>query len=70
MTECVSELPYDFYAQRPLVVQFSELDLSSDAGILLARQAEEEVQVCQSLADCIRRVARPQQGRAQPASAH
>ena len=53
MTECVSELPYDFYAQRPLVVQFSDLDLSSDAGILLARQAEEQVQVCQRLAECL-----------------
>jgi len=53
MTVCDSELPYDFYAQRSLVVQFSDLELSSDAGILLARQAEEKVQVCRSLADCI-----------------
>jgi hypothetical protein len=37
----------------PLVVQFSDLELSSDAGILLARQAEEQVQVCRSLAECI-----------------
>jgi len=53
MTECRSELQYDFYSQRPLVVQFSQLELSSDAGILLARQAEEQVQVCQGLAECI-----------------
>ncbi len=53
MTKCDSDLQYDFYSQRPLVVQFSDLELSSDAGILLARQAEEQVQVCQGLAECI-----------------
>ena len=40
MTECQSELPFDFYQVRPLSVQFSGLDLSSDAGLLLVRQAE------------------------------
>lgn len=53
MTECDSELQYDFYSQRSLVVRFSDLELSSDAGILLARQAEEQVRVCQSIAACI-----------------
>lgn len=53
MAECDSQLQYNFYSQRPLVVQFSDLELSSDAGILLARQAEEQVQVCQGLAGCI-----------------
>jgi Transposase DDE domain group 1 len=53
MTECHSDLPYDFYEQRSLVVRFSELELSSDAGILLARQAEAQVQVCQGIAQCI-----------------
>ena len=53
MTECETELPYDFYEQRSLVVRFSELELSSDAGILLARQAEAQLQVCQGIAQCI-----------------
>jgi Transposase DDE domain group 1 len=53
MTECHSELPYNFPLQRPLVVRFSDLELSSDAGILLARQAEEQVQVCRGLSECI-----------------
>ena len=53
MTVCDSDLPYDFYSQRPLVVQFSNLELSSDAGMLLARQAEEIVQVCQALAESL-----------------
>lgn len=43
MTECSSELSYNFYSRRSLLVQFSDLELSSDAGILLARQAEETV---------------------------
>jgi hypothetical protein len=34
-------------------VQFSELELSSDAGILLARQAEEKEQVCRALAESV-----------------
>jgi Transposase DDE domain group 1 len=53
MTECKLELRYEFYVRRPLVVRFSGLELSSDAGILLARQAEEQVQVCQGLSECI-----------------
>lgn len=53
MTVCETELPYDFATPRPLVVRFSDLELSSDAGILLARQAEEQVQICQRLANCI-----------------
>jgi Transposase DDE domain group 1 len=53
MTECHLELPYDFTTPRPLVVRFSDLELSSDAGILLARQAEEQVQVCRNLSECI-----------------
>jgi Transposase DDE domain group 1 len=53
MTACHLELPYTFYSRRPLMVRFSDLELSSDAGILLARQAEEQVQVCRGLSQCI-----------------
>ncbi len=53
MTECAAGIQYDFLPQRAVVVQFSDLELSSDAGILLARQAEEQVKVCQGLAECI-----------------
>jgi len=52
--ECSSDLPYDFDSPRSLVVRFSELQLSSDAGILLARQAEAQMQVCQGIADYIK----------------
>jgi hypothetical protein len=61
MTECKLELPYGFYRQRPLVVQFSDLELSSDSGVLLARQAEETVQVCWGLFRVHPRMARPDQ---------
>jgi hypothetical protein len=53
MTVCDSDLPNDFYRHRPLVVRFSDLELSSDAGILLARQAEQHMRVCQAIAECI-----------------
>ncbi len=53
MTVCDLELPFNFYSKRALVVRFSDLELSSDVGILLARQAEKQVQVCQGLAECI-----------------
>lgn len=53
MTGCETELDFDFYQNRPLVVKFSDLELSSDAGILLARQVEERLQICQTIANCI-----------------
>lgn len=53
MTTCDSDLALDFYQQHPLCVQFSDLDLSSDVGILLASQAESRVQICQDIAGCI-----------------
>ncbi len=40
MADIYSPLPYDFYTQKPLEVKFSGWDLSSDAGLLLVRQAE------------------------------
>ena len=53
MTERATPLRFDFYQQRRLSVEFSDLDLSSDAGILLARQGEERLQICQGLSECI-----------------
>ena len=53
MTECEVGLEYDFYKPRALEVKFSGLELSSDSGILLARQADESLQLCSGLASCI-----------------
>jgi Transposase DDE domain group 1/RTX calcium-binding nonapeptide repeat (4 copies) len=53
MTVCHPELQFNFLSDRPVVVKVSDLELSSDAGILLARQAEEQVQVCRTIDSCI-----------------
>ncbi len=37
MTEWETALPLDFYHLRQLQVEFSDLELSSDAGLLLVR---------------------------------
>ncbi len=43
----------DFASKKPLEVKFSGLDLSTDAGLLLVKQAEENLKVCQGIADCL-----------------
>ena len=53
MTGCISEVAYDFDGQRPLVIQVSQLDLSTDVRILLAQQTKEQFQICQELANCV-----------------
>ena len=47
------QLPLDFYHQKTLSVQFSGLDLSSDAGILILRQAEAKIKICQGMTNCL-----------------
>ncbi len=53
MAEFDSKIPLNFSTPKPLEVKFFGLDLSSDAGLLLVRQAEEKLQVCSRLADCL-----------------
>jgi hypothetical protein len=53
MTSSGSKLSLDLYKQKPLEVQFSGLDLSSDAGLLIIRQAEEKIKICEGMADCL-----------------
>jgi len=53
MTVCKTELPFDFPQPRPLDVQFSDLDLSTDAGLLLVRQADERLGLTAAIASCI-----------------
>lgn len=48
-----TKLSLDFYQKKPLEVQYSGLDLSSDAGLLLIRQAEEKIKICEGMADCL-----------------
>jgi len=51
MTEFSSQLSLNFFTKKPLEAKFSRLDLSSDAGVLLVRQAEEQLKICEGLAD-------------------
>ena len=53
MADIYSPLPYEFSTKKTLEVKFSGLDLSSDAGFLLVRQAEHRQQICQGIADCL-----------------
>jgi hypothetical protein len=48
-----SELSLSFSGQKPLEVKFSPFDMSENAGVLLLRQAEEVLQICQGLANCL-----------------
>lgn len=53
MTECDQEVKIDFYEKKRLEVKFSGEQLSSDAGILLVRQAEERVKIIEGIAERI-----------------
>jgi hypothetical protein len=53
MTEFSSQLSLNFFTKKPLEAKFSRLDLSSDAGVILVRQAEEQLKICEGLADCL-----------------
>ncbi len=53
MASIYSPLPYNFFSKKTLEVKFSGLDLSSDAGLLLVRQAEQGQKICQGLAQCL-----------------
>jgi hypothetical protein len=47
------DVSLNFFKNKFLKVNFSQLDLSSDSGLLLVRQAEEKVKICQGFANCL-----------------
>ena len=53
MADISSPLPYNFFSKKTLEVKFSGLDLSSDGGLLLVRQAEQGQRICQGLTQCL-----------------
>jgi len=53
MTECSTQLTLSFYKKGSLVVDFQGGEITSDAGLLLVRQADEWEQVTKGLAGCI-----------------
>ena len=53
MKKFSEKLPFNFATKKPLEVKFSGLDLSTDAGLLLVKQAEENLKVCAGMANCL-----------------
>jgi hypothetical protein len=53
MTECFSEPKISFYQEKRIEIKFSEQQLSTDAGILLVRQAEEKVKIIAGMSERI-----------------
>lgn len=54
MTECFLGPEFNFYQEHRLEVKFSEEQLSTDGGILLARQAEERIKIIEGMSEQIR----------------
>ena len=53
MTQCSTQLRFDFYQKRQLRVDFEGGDLTSDAGVLLLREADESLGLLEGLAAAI-----------------
>ena len=53
MTDCSTQLTFDFYEKSKLSVDFQGGDLTSDAGLLLVRQADERLGLTEGFASCI-----------------
>lgn len=53
MSEPTDNLSLNFPSIKTLKVKFSELDLSSDGGLLLVKQAEQNLKVCEGMANCL-----------------
>lgn len=53
MTDCSTQLTFDFYSESELRVDFEGGELTSDAGILLVRQADEKRGLTEGFASCI-----------------
>ena len=50
MTQCNTKTRLDCHPKFPIDVEFSAEDISSDGGLLLLRQAEDQIGVCELLA--------------------
>jgi hypothetical protein len=53
MEKFAIKLPFNFFTQKRLEVNFSGLDLSSDAGLLLVKQAEDNLKICEGISSCL-----------------
>ena len=53
MSKVDCQLPLNFATKKKLEVQFSALNLSSDAGLLLVKQADKNLKICSGLTNCL-----------------
>lgn len=53
MTQCNTKTRVHFQPKFPIDIEFSADDISSDGGVILLRQAEEQLGVCESIAQMI-----------------
>jgi hypothetical protein len=53
MEKFAIKLPFNFPTQKRLEVNFSGLYLSSDAGLLLVKQAEDNLKICEGISTCL-----------------
>jgi Transposase DDE domain group 1 len=54
MTECITEqLNFSFFQKRQLTVDFEGGEITSDAGLLLIRQADDSLHLAKRIAGCI-----------------
>ncbi len=54
MTQCnIKQLTFSFFKRRKLTVDFKEGEITSDAGLLLIRQADDSLGVVSGLTECI-----------------
>lgn len=54
MTDCNTQMSFNWYKKRDLLVDFKGGEITSDAGLLLLRQADETLGLVPGLADCVR----------------
>jgi len=52
-TECIAQVAFDFHPDRPIQLRADAPQTSSDGGLLLLRQADEKLGICQRFAACV-----------------
>ncbi len=53
MTDCNTQMSFNWYEKRDLIVDFEGGEITSDARLLLIRQADETLGLVSGLAECV-----------------
>lgn len=54
MAHCNTQLTFKWYKKRNLIVNFEGVEITTDSGLLLVRQANNALGLVSGLTDCIR----------------